>query len=63
VTAKRQFKQGSKSESLISHALLIVGSTFVENGDKPWEEGKLTKRRSISKLVNFANWMKNWCLG
>lgn len=59
-TYKRQFKQISKSEFFIFHALLIAASIFAEKGDKLWEEERPKKRRGISKSVNFGRWMKAW---
>ena len=59
-TYKRQFKQISKSEFVIFHALLIAASIFAEKGDKLWEEERPKKRRGISKSVNFGRWMKAW---
>ena len=59
-TYKRQYKQVSKSEFLVFHALLIAASIFAEKGDKLWEEDKAIKRRGISKSVNFGKWMKKW---
>ena len=58
-TYKRQYKQVSKSEFLIFHALLIAASIFAEKGDKLWGEDP-NKRRGISKSVNFGKWMKQW---